>query len=84
MIIGVVKEIKSEENSLPVTLVSEGKVMTNNFGQIKISKQQVFEFLQQNKFKIKNILIFTLDNNGLVYIQEKYKKGQVINTNLKG
>ena len=77
-------DIASQENSYPITIISEGKVIKENFKQLKVSTNSVFEFLKNLNIKIKNILIFTLDNNGLVYVQEKYKKGQTINTNLKG
>ena len=77
-------KIKSEENSLPVTIVSEGKILKENFNQVKVSKEKILKYIKNLGISIKNILIFTLDNNGLIYLQEKYKKGKTINSNLKG
>ena len=77
-------KIKSEENSLPVTIVSEGKILKENFNQVKVSKEKIMKYIKNLGISIKNILIFTLDNNGLIYLQEKYKKGKTINSNLKG
>ena len=77
-------KIKSEENSLPVTIVSEGKILKENFNQVKVSEEKIMKYIKNLGISIKNILIFTLDNNGLVYLQEKYKKGKTINSNLKG
>ena len=77
-------KIKSQENSLPVTLISEGKYLPENFNQVKIPKQKIIEFVDKLNIKIKDILLFTLDNNGLIYIQEKYKKGKTIESELKG
>ena len=73
-----------QENSLPVTVISEGKLLKENLSQLKISHKTILEFLKKMKIEIKNILIFTLDNNGVVYIQEKYKPCQTIESNLKG
>ena len=77
-------KIKSEENSLPVTIVSEGKILKENFNQVKVSKEKIMIYIKNLGISIKNIQIFTLDNNGLIYLQEKYKKGKTINSNLKG
>ena len=77
-------KIKSEENSLPVTIVSEGKILKENFNQVKVSKEKIMKYIKNLGISNKNILIFTLDNNGLIYLQEKYKKGKTINSNLKG
>lgn len=77
-------DIKSQENSLPITLVSEGKIVMENFAQLSVPKEKVLKFIENLNVSIKKILIFTLDNNGLVYFQEMYKKGKTINSNLKG
>lgn len=77
-------EINSQENSFPVTIISEGKIIKENFEQLKVSKENIFEFLNKQKINIKKILIFTLDNNGIIYLQEKYKKGQTFLSELKG
>ena len=77
-------KIKTEENSLPITLISEGKIIDENFKQVSVDKQTVLDYIKSLNLKIKNILIFTLDSNGLVYLQEKYKQCKSIETNLKG
>ena len=77
-------KINGQENSLPVTIISEGKVIKENFDQVKVSKEKIMKFVNSLHISIKKILILTLDNNGLVYFQEKYKKGKTINSNLKG
>ena len=77
-------KIKSEENSLPVTIISEGKVIKENFKQVKVPEEKIMKYVKNLGISIKKILIFTLDNNGLIYFQEKYKKGKTLNSNLKG
>lgn len=76
-------EIQSQENSYPVTVISEGKILKESFSQLKVNKDQIFDFLKKENINIKKILIFTIDNNGVVYLQEMYKKGQTIQTELK-
>ncbi|MBO5884566.1 MAG: hypothetical protein J6Q51_02095, partial [Clostridia bacterium] len=76
--------INSQENSFPVTIISEGKIIKESFKQIKASKEKILDFLHTKKLNIKNILIFTLDNNGVIYLQEKYKKGKTFLSELKG
>ena len=77
-------KIKSEENSMPVTIISEGKIIKDNFKQIKISQNKVMKFVNSLGVKQKKILILTLDNNGKVYFQEMHKRAKTIDTNLKG
>ncbi len=77
-------KIKSEENSLPITIISEGKVIKENFEQVKVPEEKIMKYVKNLGISIKKILIFTLDNNGLIYFQEKYKKGKTLNSNLKG
>ncbi len=76
--------IEGEENSVPIAIVSEGKLLNDNFEQIKVEKKQVMDFIASLNVKIKNILILTLDNNGKVYFQEMHKRAQSMDTNLKG
>ncbi len=76
--------IKSEENSIPITIVSEGKLIKENFQQIKVPEQKIKDFITSLGVKMKKILILTLDNNGKVYFQEMHKRAMTINTNLKG
>ena len=76
--------IKSEENSIPITIVSEGKLIKENFQQIKVPEQKIKDFITSLGVKMKKILILTLDNNGKVYFQEMHKRAKTINTNLKG
>ena len=68
---------------MPVILISEGKILKENFCNTKVKKEVVLNYIQKLKLKRKNLLIFTLDNNGIVYYQEMNKRAQTIQTNLK-
>ncbi len=73
-----------QENSMPITLISEGKLLNENFKNIKVTKQEVLDYIKELKLNVKKTLVFTLDNNGIVYLQEMHKRGQAIQTKLKG
>lgn len=77
-------KLQTEENTLPVILICEGKILKENFKQIKIEKNIVLNYIKNLKLNIKKILILTLDNNGKIFYQEMHKKAQTKETNLKG
>lgn len=76
-------EIKKEENSLPLTIISEGKYMDDN---VKLS-QNSYEFYnkllnKENISTIKTVLLLTINKSGEIYIQEKSKPFKVINVRM--
>lgn len=71
---------QTEENELPVTIISEGKIMKQN---VKVSEIQPDSFckwlLKETKCKnIKDVLICTLDRNNKVYFQKKNEAFKVL------
>lgn len=73
--------LQVQENDLPIVLVQDGKIMEENLILARINK----DFLLQNikkvgTNKIKDILIATLDQSGKMYIQQKHKTFQIVNT----
>lgn len=68
-------KIKTEENSLPILLVAEGKFIEENLKVVKINKEKILKILAQNGYnKIEKILFLNIDNNGKMYIQPKNQK----------
>ena len=68
-------KLEVEDSFLPVNLVSDGKFMTDNFDIAKVSEEKVLSFLKKkmgHQVKIKNVLLFTYDKNGNVFLQMKY------------
>ena len=62
--------IKSEENFVPITLVNEGKFMEENLKVAQISKEQVLKLIREQGGKsYKEVLLLTLDKNGMGYYQ---------------
>ena len=68
-------KLKLEENSIPVTLVSEGKIMKDNISLAGVDQNFIEKFMKKAGIeKISKILLLTLNKSGTVYIQEKNKE----------
>lgn len=71
---------KVEESFIPVNLVCEGQLMEDNLSVAKVDKNFIVNFLQKKKgknAKLKNILLFTIDKNGKVFLQMKGENKEV-------
>ena len=78
-------KFKPEPASLPVSLVMDGKVMNENFNITGLDENFVNKCMQKANIKAtKEILLLTVDSNGLVYIQGKTGSAQTINTDYDG
>lgn len=68
-------KLKIEETSIPVTLVSEGKLMKNNINLAGVDLLFIEKFMKKAGIdKISKVLVLTLNKSGIVYIQEKNKE----------
>ncbi len=68
--------------SLPILLIDEGKLNKNNLKLIHTERQELINFLSQNKLTLKNLEVLTIDGNGRVYLKEKGKKYAIKNFQL--
>lgn len=65
-------KVKVSQNSLPVNIVMDGKLMQENIEITKIDSKILNKCLDNAKIKnIKDVLILTIDGNGEVFIQAK-------------
>lgn len=65
-------QIKKENASLPIILITNGKIMKENMRLAKIDEKFIKANLDKAGIKnIKDVIILTLDNNGKIYVQEK-------------
>lgn len=77
--------IKKEEATLPMILVSKGKVLKSNMQLAKINENFLTQQIQKIGIKsLKDILILTFNNNGKIYVQPISGKFEVIETNNSG
>ena len=77
--------IKNEEASLPVNLISAGKVMEENMKTLSISLEFIKEQLDKlNVNSIKEVMLFSMDSNGKAFMQPFKGKYQVLETAFKG
>ncbi|HAJ77594.1 MAG TPA: hypothetical protein DCO89_00800 [Clostridiales bacterium] len=68
-------KIKKEESALPIMLICDGRKIKKNMQIAKIDDNSLLKQIKKaGAFKIKDIMIATVDNNGKMYVQAKNKK----------
>ena len=72
-------KLKVDPAVIPVSVVSERKIMKDNLSEAEVSEDFIHTFLQKNvgKAKVKDVLVMTIDKNGLVYLQMKKGEKQI-------
>lgn len=71
-------KVKITPSALPVNIIMDGKLMKENVSLTGINDAFINECLKKaNVNKIKDVLLFTLDNNGNCFIQAKNSKGYI-------
>jgi uncharacterized membrane protein YcaP (DUF421 family) len=81
-------DLKNEvdDSFLPITLVREGQIVKDNLQVAKVDEEVVKKYLQKKEgkgVKIKDVLIFTVDKSGNVYLQMKEKECQLYRGGVK-
>lgn len=79
-------KIKTAPAALPVNLIMDGRLMKENLAICGIDSDFIAKILKKAGLNdIKKVLILTMDNNGKVFIQGKYKQQYAtFNINFKG
>ena len=64
---------KVEPAVIPVSVINEGKLMKENLKIAEVDENFILSFLKEKtgKAKVKDVLVMTIDKNGLVYLQLK-------------
>ncbi len=79
--LSVITKTKDDpEPTLPVMLITSGKMNFENIESGGFSKEQIVSFLEKEKTKTEDILFFSADEEGAVYFQvkgEDAKSGQL-------
>ena len=71
---------KVDDSFLPINLVCDGRLMKDNLPLAKVDENFIQKYINKKvgkSAKIKNILLFTLDKQGNVYLQMKNGTGKV-------
>ena len=76
------KSKREKTLSLPVVLVSDGKVNTKNLSLLKIEQSQLQSFIKEQNATVKSTEVITLDGQGRVYFKKKNEKFKILNFEL--
>ncbi len=77
--------LEKDPATLPMIIVSKGKIMNENLKLAKIDEKFLLDNLKTVGFtSLKDILILTFNNEGKIYVQGKKGKFQTIDTNYSG
>ncbi len=75
---------KIENNYIPIILVSEGKIIKENAELAGLSNNEILQIIQKNSTKkttkLKDVLLFTIDQVGKAFLQLKYQEGKSFQT----
>jgi len=70
-------------SSLPVLLVSEGKIDNSNCELIKAERSEVENFIKEHSKIQKDVEVMTIDGNGRVYFKKKNTPFEILHFPLK-
>lgn len=78
-------QLEKDQATLPMIIVSKGKIMNENLKLAKIDENFLLENIKKVGFNsLKEILILTFNNEGKIYVQGKKGKFQTIDTDYSG
>lgn len=63
--------IKTSQAEVPITVVIDGKTVTDCFGNVNIGESEIKLLAVSNNEQVENILIMTVKSDGTVYIVKK-------------
>jgi len=71
--------VKNEEPVMPNIIISDGKMMKNQMQQAKVDVKILSQMLKHlNINSVKDVIIFSVDENGKVYYQTKQTKAHTV------
>lgn len=63
--------IKTSQAEVPITVVIDGKTVTDCFGNVNIGESEIKLLAVSNNEQVENILVMTVKSDGTVYIVKK-------------
>jgi len=77
--------LKPDPAALPIAIIMDGKIMTENIHMCGMSEQFLYHCLAKINIKnVRDIMYMDIDNNGKVYIQPKIGSYSTFQTEFKG
>jgi len=76
--------LKKDEASLPILIISKGKILESNAQMAEIDKSFLEKELESKNKKIKDILFATINQQGKMYIQPFSGQFETLDTDYKG
>jgi uncharacterized membrane protein YcaP (DUF421 family) len=64
--------------TLPVLLIDDGNLDKGNLDIAGITKESLKAFLKEQNTTLKKVLVMTVDGNGRVYFQQKFKPYKIL------
>lgn len=77
------KSAQNKATSIPIIIISDGKIHTENALNLRDGVLSVYEFIKQNGNNLKKIEVMTVDGNGRVYFKRKNTPFQILSIKLK-
>ena len=71
-----------QTTSLPLLMISDGKINNKNCGLIKADKNSLLTFVAEQNATLKKVEVMTVDGDGRVYFKKKGEKFQILKFNL--
>ncbi len=72
----------NQPSSLPLLIVSDGKLDKKNLSLIKVTENSLLEFLTNNYSSLKRTEVMTIDGDGRVYLKTKNEKFRILEFSL--
>ncbi len=76
------QDASSQESSLPVVIVNDGKVEKKNLELLKLDNEKVLNFIKSVGGTIKSTEIMTIDGKGKTYFKQKNQKFKLLDFSL--
>ena len=66
--------VNTSYEGLPVNLILDGKLLTKNIDNTKITEKEIDKFLQSNELKLEDVFYLSVDAKKEYYLQRKEKE----------
>ena len=77
------KNYQDKKSSIPIVLISDGKINKKNTEIINMNESSVYDFIKEKNTTLKKVEVMTVDGNGRVYFKTKNTPFEILNFPLK-